>query len=227
MQLLWGKSLNIGQCDSGERCGPWASCYLMYYFFVIVHWSCWFCIADMDFVVCTSRFCARVSTKHSLYPSNHWNNKEARPPPSYQHPRYRHSRCTSQVWCWDTQYHSLYHTDRHSRGFSLYQKLRRNTLKSLTYIIACTKKIFYPSISKVYCFWPVLLSDRASIFYMYVSCDKTFLLVPWFMTSWLWPYFDLFLKNFNICHIFWLVSDRDFMCVFLVTRPGLWTLTYF
>jgi hypothetical protein len=27
--MSWGKSLNIGQGNSGERCGPWASCSLM------------------------------------------------------------------------------------------------------------------------------------------------------------------------------------------------------
>jgi hypothetical protein len=29
-------------------------------------------------------------------------------------------------------------------------------------------------------------------------------------------------KDLNIGHIFWMVSDRDFICVFLMTRPFNW-----
>jgi hypothetical protein len=38
--------------------------------------------------------------------------------------------------------------------------------------------------------------------------------------------FNLFFFNFNIGHIFWIVSDRDFKCVFLVTRLFYWYLNF-
>jgi hypothetical protein len=64
-------------------------------------------------------------------------------------------------------------------------------------------------------FW--MVSDRTFIFHMCVPYDKTFLLVPNFLTLWPWPWsLTHFSKNFNIGHIFWMASDRAFifhMCV--------------
>jgi hypothetical protein len=84
-------------------------------------------------------------------------------------------------------------------------------------------------------FWVV--SYKAFIFHLNVFCDKTFLLLPWYLTSWPWPTF----KNINIGHTFWKVSVTTFifhMCIlcdegfllvhwFLSSWNWLSTLTYF
>jgi hypothetical protein len=51
---------------------------------------------------------------------------------------------------------------------------------------------------------------------MCVPYDKTFLLVPKFVTL----KFDPLFKKFNIGHIFWMVSDRLVGWLFTVLRPA-------
>jgi hypothetical protein len=84
-----------------------------------------------------------------------------------------------------------------------------------------------------------MVCDRAFIFHMCVPYDKTFLLVPKFVTLTL--KFDSLFKNFNIGHIFWMASDRAFifhMCVpyektfllvpnFLTLWSWPWSLAHF
>ena len=69
-------------------------------------------------------------------------------------------------------------------------------------------------------FWPTLKKlnlgnnfwtkrDRAFIFHMFISCDKTFLLETNFFTSLTFTLtFDLLLKKLNLDHNFWIKSDR-------------------
>jgi hypothetical protein len=66
-------------------------------------------------------------------------------------------------------------------------------------------------------FW--MVSDRAFMIHMCVPYDKTLLLVPKCLTLWHWPWSLTHFKNFYIGHIFW-ISDKDFICVFLVTIPS-------
>jgi hypothetical protein len=58
-----------------------------------------------------------------------------------------------------------------------------------------------------------MIRVMAFIFHMCIPCDKMFLLMPKWLTSWPWI---LLFKNFNIGHIFWMVSDMAFifhMCI--------------
>ena len=84
--------------------------------------------------------------------------------------------------------------------------------------------------------------DRAFIFYMCISCDKTFLSIPKFSNLWPWPWLQTyFWKTLNLGHNFWTKRDRAFifhMCIscgktfllipkFLTSWPWPWLLTYF
>jgi hypothetical protein len=106
-------------------------------------------------------------------------------------------------------------------------------------LVALTLK-FYPLFKNFnigHIFW--MASDRAFIFHVCVLYDKTFLLVPNFLT--LWPWSLTLFKKFNIGHTFWVASDRAFifhMCVpydknflwvpkFLTLWPWPWSFTHF
>jgi hypothetical protein len=105
---------------------------------------------------------------------------------------------------------------------------------------------FWPLDLEVWSTFQKLLTLHGHIFWM-VS-DKVFI----FYLCSLWQHlssgsivfnlltlrFDLVLKIFNICYIFWMISDRDIICVFHMTRPFLlgpkfltwswpWSLTNF
>jgi hypothetical protein len=72
-------------------------------------------------------------------------------------------------------------------------------------------------------FWKV--SDKAFIFHMCVSYDKTFLLVPKFLTLWPWPWsLTHFSKSLTLTISFELhmIGLSHFICVFLMTRPFYW-----
>ena len=82
--------------------------------------------------------------------------------------------------------------------------------------------------------------DRNFRFLMCIPCDKTFPLIPFFKPLTLTLEIDLLLKNFNLGHNFWMVSDRALifhMCIpcdktfpwipkFLTLWPWPWRLTY-
>ena len=51
--------------------------------------------------------------------------------------------------------------------------------------------------------------DRVFIFHMCISCGKTFLSKPNFLTPWPWPWLlTYFWKKLNLDHNFWTKSDR-------------------
>ena len=65
-------------------------------------------------------------------------------------------------------------------------------------------------------FW--IVSDRAFIFHICNSCDKTFSLIPKFLDFVTMALtFDLLFLNFNIVNNFWLVRDRAF--IFYMCNP--------
>ena len=64
--------------------------------------------------------------------------------------------------------------------------------------------------------------DRAFIFHMCISCGKTFLLIPKYLTSWPWPWLlTYFWKNLTLAITFEPkeIGLSYFTCVFLVARP--------
>ena len=84
--------------------------------------------------------------------------------------------------------------------------------------------------------------DEALILHKCIPCDKTFLSIPIFLTSWPWPWLlTYFWKKLNLGHNFWTKRDRAFifhMCIscdktfllipiFLTSWPWPWLLTYF
>ena len=82
-------------------------------------------------------------------------------------------------------------------------------------------------------FWTV--SDRAFIFHMCIPCDKTFPLIPKFLTSWPWPWpLTYFSKTLTLAITFeWKVIGLSyFTCENFPLIPKLLTpwpspLTYF
>jgi hypothetical protein len=72
-------------------------------------------------------------------------------------------------------------------------------------------------------FW--IASDRAFIFPMCVSYDRTFLLEPHFFTLWPWPWsLTHFSKSLTLAISFeWQVIGLSYLiCVFLMMRPFYW-----
>ena len=64
--------------------------------------------------------------------------------------------------------------------------------------------------------------DKALILHKCISCDKTFLSIPKFLTSWPWPWLlTYFWKNLTLAITFEPkeIGLSYFICVFLVTRP--------
>ena len=64
--------------------------------------------------------------------------------------------------------------------------------------------------------------ERALILHMCIPCDKTFLLIPKFLTSWPWPsLLTYFWKNLTLAITFEPkeIGLSYFTCVFLVARP--------
>ena len=67
--------------------------------------------------------------------------------------------------------------------------------------------------------------DRALILHKCIPCDKTFLSIPKFLTSWPWPWLlTYFWKNLTLAITFKPkeVGLSYFTCVFLVARPFCW-----
>ena len=74
-----------------------------------------------------------------------------------------------------------------------------------------------------YNFWTK--SDRALILHKCIPCDKTFLLIPNFLTSWPWPWLlTYFWKNLTLATTFEPkeIGLSYFTCVLLVARPSCW-----
>ena len=74
-----------------------------------------------------------------------------------------------------------------------------------------------------YNFWTK--SDRALILHKCIPCDKTFLLIPKFLTLWPWPWLlTYFWKNLTLATTFEPkeIGLSYFTCVLLVTRPSCW-----
>ena len=64
--------------------------------------------------------------------------------------------------------------------------------------------------------------DKALILHKCIPCDKTFLSIPKFLTSWPWPWLlTYFWKNLTLAITFGQkeIGLLYFTCVFLVTRP--------
>ena len=70
--------------------------------------------------------------------------------------------------------------------------------------------------------------DRAFILHMCIPCDKTFHLVPYFLTSWPWPWSLIYFWKTLTLAITFLPEEIGLSwnsyctCVFLVTRPFIW-----
>ena len=72
-------------------------------------------------------------------------------------------------------------------------------------------------------FWTI--RDRAFIFHMCISCDKTFLSIPKFLTLWPWPWLlTYFWKNLTSAITFEpeVIGLQYYTYLFLVTRPFCW-----
>ena len=76
----------------------------------------------------------------------------------------------------------------------------------------CWKQNFLPrdlDLDLTY-FWKNLtltITFESKVIHVSILCDKTFLLIPIFFTSWPWPWLDLLLKKLNLDHNFWIKSD--------------------
>ena len=67
--------------------------------------------------------------------------------------------------------------------------------------------------------------DRTFIFHMCISCDKTFLPIPKFLTPWPWPWLlTYFWKNLTLAITFEPeeIGLSYFTCLFLMARPFCW-----
>ena len=67
--------------------------------------------------------------------------------------------------------------------------------------------------------------DKGLILYKCIPCDKTFLSIPKFLTSWPWPWLlTYFWKNLTLAITFEPkeIGLSYFTCVFVVTRPFCW-----
>jgi hypothetical protein len=67
-------------------------------------------------------------------------------------------------------------------------------------------------------------------YFIRVPCDKTFLLVPWILISWPWPWIlTYFLRTLTlaICFEWQVIRLSYFTCVFLVARPFHWYLIFY
>ena len=68
-------------------------------------------------------------------------------------------------------------------------------------------------------------SDRAFILHMCIPCDKTFQMVPYYLTLWPWPWsLTYFWKTLTLAITFKpeVIGLSYCTCVFLVTRPFTW-----
>ena len=75
-----------------------------------------------------------------------------------------------------------------------------------------------------YNFWTK--SDKALILHKCIPCDKAFLLIPKFLTSWPWPWLlTYFWKNLTLATTFEPkeIGLSYFTCVLLVARPSCWS----
>ena len=78
-----------------------------------------------------------------------------------------------------------------------------------------------------YNFWTK--SDRALILHKCIPCDKTFLLIPKFLTSWPWPLLlTYFWKNLTLATTFEPkeIGLSYFTYVLLVARPSCWNQNF-
>ena len=78
-----------------------------------------------------------------------------------------------------------------------------------------------------YNFWTK--GDRALILHRYIPCDKTFLLISKFLTSWPWPWIlTYFWKNLTLVTTFEPkeIGLSYFTCVLLVARPSCWNQNF-
>ena len=80
-----------------------------------------------------------------------------------------------------------------------------------------------------YNFWTK--SDRALILHKCMPCDKTFLLIPKFLTSWPWPWLLTYFwkKNLTLATTFEPkeIGLSYFTCVLLVARTSCWNQNFF
>ena len=89
------------------------------------------------------------------------------------------------------------------------------------YLVALTLEFdpFVKKLNLAYNYWTV--STRALIFHMNITCDKTFLLKPLFLTLWSWPWsLTDFLKTLTLLITFeqWVLELWYLTWVFFVIR---------
>ena len=124
--------------------------------------------------------------------------------------------------------------------YSLWQDLSVDTKIFDFVTLTLTFDLLLKKLNLGHNFWTK--RDRAFIFHMCISCDKTFLSIPKFLTSWPWPWLlTYFWKKLNLGNNFWIKRDRAFifhLCIscdktflsipkFLTSWPWPWLLTYF
>ena len=124
--------------------------------------------------------------------------------------------------------------------YSLWQDLSVDTKIFDFVTLTLTFDLLLKKLNLGHNFWTK--RDRAFIFHMCISCDKTFLPIPKFLTLWPWPWLlTYFWKKLNLGNNFWTKRDRTFifhMCIscdktflpipkFLTSWPWPWLLTYF
>ena len=103
-----------------------------------------------------------------------------------------------------------------TRPFCRYQNFDFSTL-TLTFDILLKK------LNLGHNFWTK--RDRAFIFHMCISCDKTFLPIPKFLTPWPRPWLlTYFWKNLTLAITFEPeeIGLSYFTCLFLMARPFCW-----
>ena len=107
----------------------------------------------------------------------------------------------------------------YSNVYSLWQDLSHGTV--IFYFVTLTLKLLLKNFNLGHNF--LIRSDRAFILHMCIPCDKTFHLVPKFLTPWPWS-LTYFWKTLTLAITF-LPEVRGLsfcICIFLVIRPFTW-----
>ena len=112
--------------------------------------------------------------------------------------------------------------------YSLWQDLSVNTKFFLLCDLDLDFDLLLKKLNLGHNFWTK--RDRAFIFHMCISCGKTCLLEPKFITSWPWPWLlTYFWKNLTLTIIFEpkVIGLKYYTYLFLVKRPSVDTNIFY
>ena len=107
--------------------------------------------------------------------------------------------------------------------YSLWQDLSVDTIFFDFVTLTLTFDLLLKKLNLGHNFWSE--RDRAFIFHMCISCGKTFLVTPKFLTSWPWPWIlTYFWKNLTLTITFEpkVIGLSYYTCLFPVTKPFCW-----